>query len=89
MRTRLDHTGKSVIVIRDDLLGDGFICLVAGKLLRKYNRPSVVFTEGHDGALKGSARRPEGFNLIENLEVVRDLTIKMGGHSSCRSINSN
>ena len=83
-----DHTGKSVIVIRDDLLGDGFIGLVAGKITEKYNRPSVVFTEGHDGVLKGSARCPEGFNLIENLEVVRDLTIKMGGHSGAAGLSS-
>ena len=82
-----DHTGKSVIVIRDDLLGDGFIGLVAGKITEKYNRPSVVFTEGHDGVLKGSARCPEGFNLIENLEVVRDLTIKMGGHSGAAGLS--
>lgn len=82
-----DHTGKSVIVIRDDLLGDGFIGLVAGKITEKYNRPSVVFTEGHDGVLKGSARCPEGFNLIENLEVIRDLTIKMGGHSGAAGLS--
>ena len=59
-----DHTGKSVIVIRDDLLGDGFIGLVAGKITEKYNRPSVVFTEGHDGVLKGSARCPECLMLF-------------------------
>lgn len=82
-----DYSGHSAIVIRDDNLGDGFIGLVAGKITEKYNRPSVVFSETHKGILKGSARCPEGFNLIEVMSVVRPLTIKMGGHEGAAGLS--
>lgn len=82
-----DYTGKPVIIIRDDELGDGFIGLIAGKLTEKYNRPSVVFTKNHDGSLKGSARGIEGYNLIEDLDCIRPLVIKMGGHLAAAGLS--
>lgn len=75
------YENDSVIVIRDDNLGEGFIGLVAGKITEHFQRPSVVFTSSKEG-LKGSARSVEGIDLLTLLKGVDpSIYVKMGGHA--------
>lgn len=57
----------------------GIVGLVAGKVAEKYFKPAFIF--GFEGDLvKGSARAPGNFNLIEMLEEGADLFVEFGGH---------
>jgi len=53
--------------------------LIAGKLRERYEKPSIVFTDGTDG-IKGSGRSIEAYNMYEELAAHRDLYVKFGGH---------
>ena len=59
---------------------EGIVGLVAGKLTEKYNRPSIVFSEGLNH-YKASGRSIESFNLYDALCACSDLFIKFGGHA--------
>ncbi len=61
---------------------EGVIGLYANSLLGKYHLPVVVFTKSIDGSLKGSARAPEGLNLVAVLDELSDLLLTSGGHAS-------
>lgn len=58
----------------------GVVGLVAGKLANKYNRPAVVVGgNGRHGV--GSARAPQGVNILNILKAGRESVLKMGGHA--------
>lgn len=57
----------------------GIIGLVAGRLVEKFYRPSIVIAEGEVYS-KGSARSINGFNIIETIRKAEDLLIDAGGH---------
>lgn len=83
-----DYSGRSSIIFIDDSLGDGYIGLVAGRMAEKYNRPSVVFTRGEGGVLKGSARAGlDNLHLLDCLRQVQDLTVALGGHSGAAGLS--
>lgn len=66
------------------LLGDykeGVIGLLANSLVSTYHLPTIVFTEAKDGTYKGSARAPEGYNIMELFNGCNDLLITFGGHA--------
>ena len=77
------------IVINEDenvifLLGnykEGVIGLIANSLLNKYHVPVIVFTRSIDGTYKGSARVPEGYNIVNLFSENSDLLITFGGHA--------
>lgn len=58
---------------------EGVVGLVSGKITEKYNRPSLVFSEGHQ-YFKASARSIEKFDLYKALCTCDDLFVKYGGH---------
>lgn len=59
---------------------EGVMGLIASKILQKYNRPVLVIS-GDEDLLKGSARSPEGINIIEVLNRMSDLFVSFGGHA--------
>lgn len=58
---------------------EGILGLIAGKLAEKYNRPSIVLSNGDEYA-KGSARSISGFNIVEALNRHSTLLSRFGGH---------
>lgn len=60
---------------------EGIIGLVANSIMNKYQLPTVVFTKSSDGNLKGSARAPEGFDIVEAFKELSDILLASGGHS--------
>ena len=71
-----DHT----IVAWGDSWHQGVIGIVASRLARRYNRPSVVLTAEAGGHLCGSGRSIRRINLVSVLEKCSPLLTRFGGH---------
>lgn len=71
---------KEAIVIKGEYK-EGIIGLIANSLVNKYHVPCVVFTRGESGSLKGSARAPEGFDIIKVFNALSNLMFTYGGHA--------
>lgn len=66
------------------LIGDykeGIIGLIANNLVNKLHIPTIVFTHDRDGNYKGSARAPEGFDIVKSFAKLNDYLLAYGGHS--------
>ncbi len=71
----------SAIVLSDPNWSLGVIGIVANKILNKWNRPVFLFQERGD-IVRGSARCPGGFDLVEAMNACgAELFIEFGGHS--------
>jgi single-stranded-DNA-specific exonuclease len=70
----------ALIVTRGDGWNLGLIGLVAGRLVDDYHRPALAISV--DGAeCRGSARAPEGYNLVEALAEQPVPLLYFGGHA--------
>lgn len=58
----------------------GILGIIASKLMEKFNRPFIVFTDAEEGLLKGSARSVESLPLDIILEQTKHLLVEYGGH---------
>lgn len=54
--------------------------IVAGRIREKYYRPTLIVTDSEGGALKGSGRSIENYNMFEALTECKELLTKFGGH---------
>ena len=72
---------QPAIIIRGDFK-EGIIGLVANSVMMKYHKPVIVFTKSADNSLKGSARAPEGYDLVDCFSKVKDYFLTSGGHAS-------
>lgn len=70
---------SKLIYVYHQSYNQGVIGLVAGKLVEKYYRPSIVLAVGEEVS-KASARSIKGFNIIENIRKTSHLLIDCGGH---------
>ncbi len=69
----------SGLVLFDEDWHPGVVGIVAGRISRKYNRPTIVL--GNEGELaKGSGRGLNGFNLVEILGACSVCLENWGGH---------
>lgn len=59
---------------------EGVLGIVASKIVEKFGKATVILTDSEDGAIKGSARAPEGFNILGALKANEDLLARYGGH---------
>jgi len=58
----------------------GVVGIVANRLVDKYHKPALLFTESDDGILRGSARSVEGLHITEAIASQRGLLLGFGGH---------
>jgi single-stranded-DNA-specific exonuclease len=58
----------------------GVIGIVASRLIEKYYRPTLVFTQAAKGILAASARSVRGFDVYNAIEACREHIIQFGGH---------
>jgi len=70
---------NNILFIAHAQFEEGVIGLVAGKLVEKYYRPSIVISVG-EKISKASARSISGFNIIEFIRKGSHLLINAGGH---------
>ena len=59
---------------------EGVIGIIAGRLVEKYARPSIVLTDVGAGLMKGSGRSFGDFSLADCLVECQNLLVKGGGH---------
>jgi single-stranded-DNA-specific exonuclease len=84
----VNHLPKLIIVKNRDTSQpwhEGIIGLIASKLVEKYHRPAIVFTDSIHG-YKASARSILEFHLTEFLRTISDHLISFGGHSGAAGL---
>lgn len=69
-----------IIVVYDDSLVEGLCGLIATNLVRRYNKPCIVLTDGENDLIKGSGRSVDGFDLFGSLNSIKDIFTSFGGH---------
>ena len=77
--SKIKDSDKAIIIKGD--YKEGIIGLIANSLMVKYQIPVVVFAHSIDNTLKGSARAPEGFDIVEAFNELSDILLTSGGHS--------
>ena len=75
-----DFDNSHAIVVLGDYK-EGIIGLIANNLMNKYHVPTIVFTKSLDGTYKGSARSPEGFDIVKAFNELSPHLLTFGGHA--------
>jgi single-stranded-DNA-specific exonuclease len=79
-RRSFDETKGRLVIVVDRRIYRGVTGIIAGRLARTFNAPSVVVTES-DGKGIGSIRSARGFGATEFLAALADLLQEWGGHN--------
>jgi len=77
---------KNIIILQAENWSNGFVGIVASKLVEEYCRPVILFSN-NKGVLKGSARSVENINIFEAINSAKYLTEGFGGHSQAAGIS--
>jgi len=73
---------ESVIVVAKEGWNEGVLGIVASRLVRTYQRPTICLTLKPDEKIaKGSGRSITAFDLFSNGLEIQDQFLKFGGHS--------
>jgi len=69
----------------------GVIGILASRIKEQYHRPVIIFADGDEGMIKGSARSIAGFHIRDALDQVAsrhpDLISKFGGHAMAAGLS--
>lgn len=85
-----DLDNEHILVVGSDDWHPGLIGLIAGKLVEKFNKPTLVCSFKSDGYAKGSCRSTKNFNILNALKSEKvyhlfkkktDGSIVCGGHA--------
>ena len=76
---QLNNLTTKLIFLSHHSYHEGVIGLVAGKLVEKFYRPTIVISQGKIHS-KASARSINGFNIVEAIRSCSDLLVDCGGH---------
>lgn len=76
----------TALVLGSDDWHPGVIGIVAGRLARRFHRPTFVVAFDENGLGKGSGRSVEGISLVQALAACRDTLVKGGGHDMAAGI---
>jgi single-stranded-DNA-specific exonuclease len=70
---------------------EGVIGIVAARIRERWHRPSIVFADGGDGLLRGSARSIDGLHIRDAIDAVDkrqpDLIARFGGHAMAAGLS--
>jgi single-stranded-DNA-specific exonuclease len=75
-----DGLAQALLFVEDDTIPPGIVGLVAGRLCEAHQRPAIVVARGAELS-SGSARAPEGYNMIAALRTCHDWFTRYGGHA--------
>lgn len=84
-KIQVDKKDKFIVVKGEDW-NEGVIGIVASRLVEKFHKPVIVFTE-KDEILKGSGRSIGDFDIFKSLEVNEEIIKSFGGHKYAIGIN--
>ena len=79
LKTKRTVLEERFIFLSHDSYHEGVIGLVAGKLVEKFYRPTIVVSQGKIYS-KASARSIKGFNIVEAIRTCSDILVDCGGH---------
>lgn len=82
--------GDETNVIYLENANEGIIGIIAGKVAESTLKPTYIFTNTHEGFVKGSARGPEWCNLFTLTDTVlrsKDYAVKYGGHAGALGLS--
>jgi single-stranded-DNA-specific exonuclease len=71
---------EPVIVLSHPNWPGGVVGIVANKLVDRYHKPAILFSESDDGILRGSARSVEGLHITEAIASQKEILRGFGGH---------
>ena len=61
---------------------EGIIGLIANNFVKKYHKPTIIFALDQTGEIyKGSARSPEGLNIVDTFSKLSQYLDAFGGHA--------
>ena len=69
-----------VIVVDGEGWHEGVIGIVAARIARRFEKPTIILTQSENGDLKGSGRSFHICNLFKITDASRSLLSKFGGH---------
>jgi len=81
-----EHDSRRSIVLWSEEWHPGVIGIVASRLAKQYNRPTILFSVA-DGFSKGSGRSIPGFDLHAALVRCRDHLESFGGHRHAAGVS--
>jgi single-stranded-DNA-specific exonuclease len=68
------------LIVEDSEVGRGLTGVMASRLLRQFNVPSMVIARIDDQRITGSVRSPNQINILDFLANFSDLFLDYGGH---------
>lgn len=74
-----DFDGK-FLMVEDATVSRGLTGIMASRLLKQFNAPSLVIAHLGDERVTGSIRSPQHFNVRDFLAAFEDLFLDYGGH---------
>lgn len=78
-----------VLVVKGKNWHTGVIGITAARLVERYRKPVIVFSEMENGELRGSARSVEGYSIIKAISACSSLLQKFGGHPMAAGLSLN
>jgi len=79
------------ICLYDESWHQGVIGILASRVKERFNRPVIIFAEGLDGEIKGSARSINGVHIRDVLDAIatqhKGLIKKFGGHAMAAGLS--
>ena len=79
------------LCLYDEHWHQGVVGILASRIKEKFHRPVIVFAEGDNGLIKGSARSIPGLHIRDALSDVAarqpDLISKFGGHAMAAGLS--
>ncbi len=80
------ETIDKVIVLYLPTCHESLAGIIAGRVKERFFRPTYVFTDAEKG-IKGSGRSIEAYDMFEELNKVKDLLTKFGGHKMAAGVS--
>lgn len=80
LREHPELLAEPAIVLSHPGWPGGVVGIVANRLVDRYHKPTLLFTESEDGILRGSARSVEGLHITEAITANKELLLGFGGH---------
>ncbi len=84
---KYDLKNNRIIVMADKEWNVGILGIAASKLAETFYRPVILFTEGEDGILRGSARSNNKVNIFECLNACKEYFVAFGGHQAAAGVS--
>jgi single-stranded-DNA-specific exonuclease len=73
---------EDVLVLWGDEWHEGVVGIVAARVARRYQKPTIILSHNGEGILKGSGRSIQEYDLFEITSECREYLEKFGGHKA-------